>query len=627
MIMKLHCAGSARLALAVLLALSLASAVRGQCALNKVFDAAAPAEADFGDRVAISGDVAVISVPDEGNLPYVPGDVKVYRLNHATDQWEFEASLVSDNPAINDGFGRSVDISGDVIVVGADDDAEVEANDGAAYVFRFDGASWVREVKLTPSDPPNMGAFGNNVAIDGDVIAVSVGTTDGLGQPIFAAVMYRFDGANWVEEDVLPISDPGNFIVNIGDWLDVSGNLVIGSNPGDTINERGVAFIYRYDGVLWNSEGMLLATDAMTDGHFGLSCAIEGDVAVVGRPLETTPNGSGTVFIFRHDGATWNFEQKLFPSDAFNAFGFGSYVSISNGNVLASMAGDDDLGSISGSALLLRYDTTGMTWYEHSKLLAFDGAAGDQFGSSVALDGDRAVIGAKEDDDGAANSGSAYFFTGFPGNDCNTNNVPDGCELLGMYSVRSAQLSPIGDTAPHTYVLPDAPMATGDVTLAFSAVGDYSLSFENVIVRLNGSDVGTVYDADLSDCSAAALADQLLVPMAVFNSLAGGDVTIEMDPTTAVNADLCDPPSFIQVAVEIPVALAADTNDDGVIDECEPPCPADTSGDGSVDINDLLDVLSVWGACPPPCPEDTNGDEIVDITDLLGVLAAWGPCP
>lgn len=59
--------------------------------------------------------------------------------------------------------------------------------------------------------------------------------------------------------------------------------------------------------------------------------------------------------------------------------------------------------------------------------------------------------------------------------------------------------------------------------------------------------------------------------------------------------------------------------------DVSPPCPADVNGDQAVDIDDLFQVLSAWGACVD-CPEDINTDGLVDIDDVFEVLAAWGPC-
>ncbi len=63
---------------------------------------------------------------------------------------------------------------------------------------------------------------------------------------------------------------------------------------------------------------------------------------------------------------------------------------------------------------------------------------------------------------------------------------------------------------------------------------------------------------------------------------------------------------------------------------CSEPCPADLTGDGIVDINDVFAVLGYWGDCPDPCPPyctaDVNEDCIVDVDDIFAVLGMWGPC-
>ncbi|MCH7604035.1 MAG: hypothetical protein IIB54_14845, partial [Planctomycetes bacterium] len=56
-------------------------------------------------------------------------------------------------------------------------------------------------------------------------------------------------------------------------------------------------------------------------------------------------------------------------------------------------------------------------------------------------------------------------------------------------------------------------------------------------------------------------------------------------------------------------------------------CLADITGDGNVNVSDLLDLLAAWGSCPPPCPPDSNFNGTVNVTDLLALLGAWGACP
>ncbi len=53
-------------------------------------------------------------------------------------------------------------------------------------------------------------------------------------------------------------------------------------------------------------------------------------------------------------------------------------------------------------------------------------------------------------------------------------------------------------------------------------------------------------------------------------------------------------------------------------------CPADTNGDGTVDVTDLIEVVVAWGTSDPAA--DVTGDGVVDVTDLVEVILAWGPC-
>jgi len=57
-------------------------------------------------------------------------------------------------------------------------------------------------------------------------------------------------------------------------------------------------------------------------------------------------------------------------------------------------------------------------------------------------------------------------------------------------------------------------------------------------------------------------------------------------------------------------------------------CPGDINADGTVGVNDVLLIISMWGPCPSVglCDADINGDDIVDVVDLLFIINVWGPC-
>ena len=118
---------------------------------------------------------------------------------------------------------------------------------------------------------------------------------------------------------------------------------------------------------------------------------------------------SGSAYIFRRDGTVWTEEAKLTPSDGAARDFFGFSVSLSGDRAIVGARGDDDKGSFSGSAYIFRRD--GTVWTEEAKLTPSDGAADDFFGFSASIDGDRAIVGAFADDDKGSSSGSAYIYT------------------------------------------------------------------------------------------------------------------------------------------------------------------------------------------------------------------------
>jgi hypothetical protein len=114
-------------------------------------------------------------------------------------------------------------------------------------------------------------------------------------------------------------------------------------------------------------------------------------------------------------------------------------------------------------------------------------------------------------------------------------------------------------------------------------------------------------------------------------------ITITITPRTVISPDCNN--NFVLDLVDIQNGTSQDLNGNGIPDECEStPCPANIVDSGSsagvVDIDDLLAVISAWGACPLPpaaCPANiiTAGASAtnVDIDDLLAVISAWGACP
>ena len=130
--------------------------------------------------------------------------------------------------------------------------------------------------------------------------------------------------------------------------------------------------------------------------------------------------GSGAAYLF--DATSGDFRHKLIAPDAVIGDQFGISVALDGNNALIGSRLDDDNGTDSGSAYLFDVDDGDF----RQKLLAPDGAAFDQFSWSVALDGDNALIGAITDDDNGNSSGSAYLFDANSGDFRQKLIAPDG---------------------------------------------------------------------------------------------------------------------------------------------------------------------------------------------------------
>jgi hypothetical protein len=136
----------------------------------------------------------------------------------------------------------------------------------------------------------------------------------------------------------------------------------------------------------------LAASDGETNEFFGWSVAISGDWAIAGT-YRDDENGkwSGSAYLFHRDGSNWIEKQKLTPSDAAANDYFGYSVAISGDKVLVGAPTYPVSLDKPGSVYFFYYN--GSSWVEQQKITASDAKADDQFGYSVAINGDRCIIG------------------------------------------------------------------------------------------------------------------------------------------------------------------------------------------------------------------------------------------
>ena len=386
----------------------------------------------FGFSVAVAGDTVAIGAPFEdssatgvngdgsNNSATESGAAYVFVRSGAT--WSQQAYLKASNTGGGDQFGFSVAVSGDLVIVGAPNEASnatgVNGNQadnsaelaGAAYVFVRSSAVWTQQAYLKASNAEEFDQFGWDVA-------ASVGTV--------------LVGA--------PYEDSSSIGVN-------------NDQTNDEVTDSGAAYAFASSNGVWSQQAYLKASNtgpSIVTGEpdsFGYSVAISADTIVVGAPYEdsnaTGVNGSGSnenavdsgaAYVFVRTSGSWGEQAFLKASNTGAADSFGWGVAVSGNTAVVGAAfedsnatgvdGDGANDSAPGAGAAYVFVRSGVAWSHLAYLKASNTGAQDAFGVSVAIQGGTIAIGAIFEDsnatgvngDGADNStgeaGAAYVFS------------------------------------------------------------------------------------------------------------------------------------------------------------------------------------------------------------------------
>ncbi len=374
--------------------------------VGKLTSSAAAAYDGLGTSVAASGDTVVVGAPHDDDAGVDAGSVSLFTPDGVGGHTE--SKLTASDTSAGDGFGGSVAMSGDTIVIGASGDDDGGATSGAAYVFQPDGSGGYTETKLVASDAAPDDRFGFSVAVSGDTIVVGAYGDDGARSFDYyhgSAYVFAPDGlGGYVETklpDAAPLGEPRfGWSVAVSD-----ATIVVGAYAG------GSAYVFTPDGPGGYSVATLTASDSPAD--FGWSVGVSGGIAVVGTWADDGAGyASGAAYVFTPDGLGGYAETKVTAFDAAAGARFGWAVAMSGSTILVGSPWDRPVGSSfgpkPGSMYLLEPD--GVGGYTQSRVTAPDVPDNDFFGQSVAVAGSTLAGGAPNDDDGGTNSGAAYVF-------------------------------------------------------------------------------------------------------------------------------------------------------------------------------------------------------------------------
>ncbi|MCA9168537.1 MAG: hypothetical protein KDB23_12765, partial [Planctomycetales bacterium] len=349
-------------------------------------------------------------------------------------------------------LGRATAISGDTMVVGGSLDQS--NNEGVVYVYVWDATAnnWSEQAKLYAIDRGQAGeGFGASVAIDGDTLVVGAPQDSSTGIDSGSVYVFTRTGSSWsLQRKVMaPAPTAGS---TFGQAVAISGNQMVVGAAGSATDDA--AYVYQRSGTLWQWQATLLPTDnSSTDraNDFGAAVAINGSTIAIGAPAADTtatsssssycgnnvPTGDaatganvGSVYVYSFNNTAWTYRTNLAASNVQDEEHFGSSVAMSAGRIVvgapdwnnpvdyARTSGGANQCSDHGRAFI--FEGSNASWVRTARLTAAGGlptvdaenesqlSPGTHFGTSVATSGDLVVVGVP--DFNVSQTGAAYAF-------------------------------------------------------------------------------------------------------------------------------------------------------------------------------------------------------------------------
>jgi hypothetical protein len=292
-------------------------------------------------------------------------------------------------------FGFATALQGGRVVSGSPGEAQQA---GAVYVHDCVAGHCAPGVRVAAVDLATGDLFGSALGLSAGTLAIAA-----PGQTPAAVYVFVHDGAAWVQQARIAAPD-GALSAGFGGALALDGDrLVIGADQASS--RAGAVYVYTRSGALWSFQARLAPIDGAAGDGFGSSLALSGDSVLVGAPFRAGAapgsHARGAAYVYVHTLGSWLQQARLSALTAADGDSFGSALALDGDRAAigAPLAG--------GSGRVHVYERQVDSWTEQAQLGAIDGMPGDRFGWAVGLDGENLVVGAPF---ARATCGASYRF-------------------------------------------------------------------------------------------------------------------------------------------------------------------------------------------------------------------------
>ncbi len=312
--------------------------------------------------------------------------------------WLEQEVLASDGQS-GDLFGFRVLVSGDSAFVASPAPLD---RPGKVYVFTDAGGIWTetQQIAATPSiaPPPNWSDFfGWSLSLSGDTLLVGAPEVfNPMFGPVGGAYVFVRTGGTWAQQQELLGADSGSFDW-VGSAVALSGDTAFVGAPNHN-GTQGTVYIFARSGTAWAQDAELVASDGTSgDAHqFGGAVKCDGTTLLIGAPgpdyASTGVYAPGEAYVFTNSGGAWSEAQILQPDDGADGDQFGFSLALDGTTAIIGTPAAN-IGANAHQGAVYAFDGSGATWTQSAKVVADDGVAYDQFGQSVAMQGGNALVG------------------------------------------------------------------------------------------------------------------------------------------------------------------------------------------------------------------------------------------
>lgn len=337
-------------------------------------------------------------------------------------------------------YGTSVAVSGNYAIVGSSSEGSV----GAAHIFYNNAGIWAQVKKITPPTGSIFDYFGIAVSINGDYAVVGArgndldgneaNTLDNAG----SAYIFKKDQGgpdNWGLLQKITAS-PRSSGVEFGTSVSISdGYIIVGAvldrfdaAGSNALFAAGSAYVFKKDqggpdG--WGQVKKITAPVRAIGDYFGWSVSISRNTVIAGAYSESedaqeinTLSSSGSAYLFTKDQGgvdNWGLVKKITPISREANDRFGTSVAVSGDIAIVGAPGEDEdaletntVESTGSAYILYRNEGGTENWGQVKKLTSSTRTTGDKFGSSVAIDGGLVIVGSIGEDEDALNDNTVF---------------------------------------------------------------------------------------------------------------------------------------------------------------------------------------------------------------------------